>query len=246
MKFNNQSGIAHLALVVALVGTLILGAGVYVYRQNQNPLSSINNVEEIEDASLVSPLPENIKTIEEIRELVQAQNPNAQIGSIELEAEGTILVYRVELLNGDELVFDAITGNTLNGVEEEDSEDLESELPKNFVPSISFEQARETAQAKFPDSEIKKIKLKVRHDKAIYRVYFEKGAQVDVDATTGDIVRINKGDEKMNENGERNRSSGHRDDDAEDETDNGEHEDDENSGSNDDTEDNSDSNGGEH
>jgi hypothetical protein len=88
-------------------------------------------------------------------------------------------------------VFNAKTGERIKtsvGPVISDDNDGDS-LPADFSVQVTFEQARAIAQAKFPAGTINKIELDVENGIVVISVRFADKARVDVDATTGTIVR---------------------------------------------------------
>ena len=196
---NRQLGFAHLGLALVLPFAFIVAVGYYVYKNNSTKTS--NSEIQSPEPTLTATIPTDLKTADEIRNIVLDKDPNANIGSIELEPEDNIFVYRVRMVDGSVLAYDAKTGKPLNLDDEKDGDTIEKKLPENLEVKITFEQARSIALGKYPNQLIEKIKLKVRHNNVIYRVYFEKGYQVDIDANTGDIVRANKENHDTKEQG---------------------------------------------
>lgn len=63
-------------------------------------------------------------------------------------------------------------------------------VPANFVPTISADKARELALVALPGKTIVKVQLSNEEGKVVWKVQFSEDKRVDVDATTGAIVRI--------------------------------------------------------
>lgn len=192
MKTKNKNGFAHIHLFLALLVVAgIGGVGYYVYSQNKQSkpnLSQNNTISAKEEL----PIPlEGLKSIEEIRTLAAAQANNLSITEVELEQEEGVLLYKVKLSNGRILFFDAKTGAAVTNVKDDDENDDENEdIPANFTAGISLEQARQTAQQQRSGKTIIKIELENEHGIIVYNVRFSDDGRVEVNATSGAVVRV--------------------------------------------------------
>lgn len=191
---NNQKGFAHLELIlIAIAVAGIAGTGYYVYSKNPANNKQLNH--SATDGS-VDALPAkltDIKTVDEIRAAAANDLNGASIISVELENEDEGLVYKVKLSNGSVLVFNAKTGASLSKHENQEIEHDDA-IPAGFSAGISVEQARQAALNQRPGKSISKIELEVEDGKVVYSVRFTDDGRVDVDASTGAVVRVKDGD----------------------------------------------------
>ncbi len=198
-KINKENGftVPHILLFLLVLG-FVGGAGYYVYNQNSSK-SSTNSQETQTETKKESTLPTDLtglKTADEIRTIAGADLGTATIVSVELEQEDGGLVYKVKLSDGKILFFDAKTGTATtkekvkdDGVENEADDDDSASIPGGFVAGISVDQAKTTAQGTLPGKTVKKVELEPENGVMVYSVRFTDGSRVDVNATTGAVVR---------------------------------------------------------
>lgn len=193
MKIKNENGFAHPTLFIILVVAVITisVAGFRVYQANNDKKQSHNSEVQAPEEKLLPANIEDILSFEQVKELA-TQNTEALITDFELGNEDGILVYKVVLSDGTFKVFNAHTGAVVDtGVDNDldDSEEGDDVLPASFTISISFDEARNTAQAIFPDSKILKIQLDVEAGVVVLSVRFTDKARVDINAINGEVVR---------------------------------------------------------
>jgi uncharacterized membrane protein YkoI len=187
----------HIVMVIALLGA-ISGVGYYVYSKNSNPSQS-NRQESSETTSEVSTLPDDLsglKSIDEIKTQAVDSLNGATILGIELEQEDSGLVYKVKLSDGRVLFYNAVTGEVTTGSSDDDEEDSDESIPADFVAGITVEQARTIALEKRAGKTIKKIELETEEGVQVFSVRFTDGGRVDVNAKTGEVVRVREPNEK--------------------------------------------------
>ncbi len=184
-----QDGFAHPVLILIVVGCLVVGAGVFMYGQQKadKPLSSASQTDNV---SLSSPLPADLLTAAKIKEIAAVEKPGMAIKNIELEKEGEVYFYKVRLSDGSFILYNArsgvkVTKKTVDPAKIEKGHDL----PSNFKAAISFDKAREIALAQKTGGTIERIHLETEDGVVVYSVRFDNEARVDVDATTGAVVR---------------------------------------------------------
>ncbi len=66
----------------------------------------------------------------------------------------------------------------------------DSDVPSTFVPTISAEKAKELALIALPGKVVIKIQLDMEEGKVVWAVRFDGDRRVDIDATTGVVVRV--------------------------------------------------------
>lgn len=217
MILKNQKGftLPHIIMVLAVVG-VISGVGFFVYSKNSG--SNQANRQGADDAiAAAAVLPESlgdIKSLDEITAQVSTQLNDATIVGIELEQEDSGLVYKVKLSDGRVLFFDAKTGDATTG--DDDGLEFESDepIPAGFVAGITFEQARSTALDKRPGKTIKKIEFETEEGVQVYSVRFTDGGRVNVNATTGEVVRVREPEAGGSSSGGSSSDDDHEDDDS--------------------------------
>jgi len=191
-KINNQQGFAHVlglglgVLVIAGIG--FTGYTVMNAQQDKKQLNSSDQVVVVKESLPVSL--DGLLEISAVKELA-VKSSTATVTGLELESEDGVLVYEIMLSDGTVLVLNAKTGEVLRttvGPVINNDDDGDS-LPADFTSKVTFEQARATAQAKFPDSKINKIELDLEGGIVVISVRFADKARVDVNAATGEIAR---------------------------------------------------------
>lgn len=184
-----QAGYAHLALMAVLAVAVVAGAGVFVYGQ-QKKAGSVASTESVSAVSLNTPLPTDLIGFEKVRQLAAADKPGTVIREVELETEDGQLLYKVKLADGSFVLYNARSGVKVTKATGDAAKiEQDDDLPAGFKPSISFDQARQTALKQKPGGTISKIELEMEEGKAVYSVRFSDEARVDVDAMSGAIVR---------------------------------------------------------
>lgn len=186
---ENQQGFAHIWVLAVIVVMAISGVGAYVWHQNKtnNKLNSVSSQSEVDN--LPSPLPEDLLTAEKVKELALTEKPGATVSGVELENEDGIVVYEVKIADGSRLVFNAQTGKLITKALQNDKEEVDKAIPADFKSEITFAKAREIALAQKPGGTVQKIELELEGGVVVYSVRFSDDARVDVNATTGVVVR---------------------------------------------------------
>lgn len=118
------------------------------------------------------------------------------ITGIELEDEDEGLLYKVKYSDGTIRYFDAKTGKP---IQRDNITERDEAVPADFVPGISLQQARETAEKQRPGIAVTKIELEVEDGVVIYSVRFSDDGRVDINATSGEVVRVRKGDDSSDD-----------------------------------------------
>ncbi|OGD61653.1 hypothetical protein A3A71_00255 [Candidatus Berkelbacteria bacterium RIFCSPLOWO2_01_FULL_50_28] len=190
---KTKRGFAPVMILLLALGTLVVGGGSYVAAKKVEERKSEKAAEQAD--SLPTAL-SGVKSAEEIRALAEKLLKDGQtIVSIELEDEDAGLVYKVKLGNPEGvLFFNAETGEQIIDPSEDkaDSDEVESsdEIPADFVAAISVAQARSIAEGQRPGKTVRKIELDMEESKVVYSVKFTDDGRVDVDATTGAVLRV--------------------------------------------------------
>lgn len=133
----------------------------------------------------------DLKPTDEILSLATAEIGTRQILAVELEQEDEGLVYSVKLSDGTVLVFNARTGAKVQLNNPDNPEiDNDKPLPAAFKPAITLQAAVQTAKEKRPSKTVSKVKLELEGGIVVFSVRFSDGGRVDVDALTGDTLRL--------------------------------------------------------
>lgn len=192
---QKQNGFAHMALVAASVVLVAAsGVGYYVYSQNKSANLSQESATEVEQVDFLPDSLANVKKVDEIRTLAANQLNGATVVGIELEQEHGQLIYKVKLSDGRVLMFNAVSGESMVSTEQHD-EELD-EIPNGFVAGISIDQARQIALQQRPGKTILKIELEMEEGVGVYSVRFSDSGRVDVNATNGEVMKVEAGDEE--------------------------------------------------
>jgi uncharacterized membrane protein YkoI len=212
---TDQKGLSR-ALIVALVLGIFAAGGYYFLRRDNNTTAPNREVTQ-EEITLVSPLPTDILTVESIRSMAENEVPNMAITSIELEVEDGIYLYKVKMADGNVYFFDAQTGDKVTRTDTAETVEVQDgSLPTNFATSITFDDARRIALEQKQNGVIEKIELEVEEGITVYSVRFNDDTRIDIDATTGAIVRNEQSTDDDSSSGNNSESgssnSGSRDD----------------------------------
>jgi len=184
-KQYNQDGLAPVIIVIALL--VLVASGVTFWNMTNKSEKSQKAL-----TSLRSDLPKDLTgmlSVEKIKELTLAEKADATIKQIELEMIDSVLVYKVQLLDGTLLAFNAKDGSKVALSQDEKSEAEEDNLPPNTAVSITFEKAIEIARTKYPDKTIRKVEFELENGAVVYSIRFTDGSRVDVNANTGEIAQ---------------------------------------------------------
>ena len=189
MKMNERGAI-DMMLAAALVIVIVVGGFVLVRisESSDDSTSSSSGV-----ASVESVLPEDlstVKSVDEIQAQALAEAGDNTISGIELEFEDGSLVYVVHLSDGTVLSYDASTGESVTLTDDNDDDFEADSIPADTVFSVSIQDAIETAQAEFPESDVEKVEIEVEDGEVVYSVRFTNDNRVDVSVRDGSVLRV--------------------------------------------------------
>lgn len=209
---NNETGIAHLGLVLLLVGVLgVVGLG---YWRVSSSNKTVNRSADDSQIEQVQTLPQNLqdlKTLDEVGVIAGATS-DVSIIKFVLESKDGAFVYKVVLSNGKKLVIDASTGNVLSEETTDVSED--DKIPAGIQITTSPADAYRLAAAN-STSPIKSIEMEVEDKKVVYKIEFLDGSKVEIDASSGAILKSEIKDES-GEDEDEDESEDNQDEDEED------------------------------
>lgn len=225
---SNQKGFSAIEGLIVMVVIAVIGfSGYYVVNRNNNETQL--SVDSTESSELSEELPidlEGLKTIEEI-ETVAGVSDTVSMLSYKLESSDSKTEYVVILSNGKKLVIDARTGEILSE-EDTDVSSYSSTAPIN----LSLNEAYTLAASRY-SSPIKEIEFEIEDDKATYKIEYLDGSKVEIDASTGSVVKSETKKEEYEDSSDDSEDDDSSDDDYEDED---EYEEEDEDGSSDDSE----------
>ena len=197
---QNESGIAHIGLI--LLAVAVIGVGSLVYWRVSNTKSKTQaNVAETNRQEQITPLPDNLqglKTQEEIKQIA-GTSTGVDVVSLVLESKDGSFVYKIVLSNGKKLVIDAQSGKVLS---QETTDVAESDkIPAGVQVKISSDQAYKIAASKH-SSPIKTIEMETEDKKVVYKIEYKDGSKIEIDATTGAVLKSEFKDEQDNQDQE--------------------------------------------
>ena len=191
---QNKHGFA--AVEMLLIAFLVLGiAGIGYYVYSQSETTPVANTEEVEQVEQIETLPEDLKEVigvEEVIDAVDQENPDDPIVDIDLESDDSKIMFMVKLKSGKTLYVDAKSGaivQTKNGTPSN-----QATLPADLGTLISVAEAQKIALAKYPEGRIIKIELELDDGKWEYEVKFLSGIKVEVSAEDGTVTKIKNED----------------------------------------------------
>lgn len=184
---KNQNGFALLPVLAVVVVVAVAGVSLFVVQRSNNTLEREAN--EPETISNLEPLSGDLLSPEKIKELAAAESPNVEINGIELEREHGEALFKVKFANGSVVFFNAQSGAKVNRSASSTKDVNEGTIPAAFKPAIDFTKARDLAKAQKPGGTVRKIHLQMENGKVVYSVRFTDNARIDIDATTGAVVR---------------------------------------------------------
>lgn len=186
-KKQNGFTVVEILIAVAVLGIIgfVGWRAIESQQQNSKTSSQLNNQ---------AMLPESlagIKSLDEIIALATPEIASRQMLAIELIQEDEGLVYSINLSDNSVLVFDAKTGDKIQLKSPDAAETNDNTpLPAGYKPAVTFEAAIQTAKAQRPGQDVEKVKLELEDGIVVYSVRFSDKSRVDVDATTGSVLRI--------------------------------------------------------
>ncbi len=217
---NNESGIAHLGIILAVLIVELGATGYYVYRNSRTDSGVNQSQQENTVDDVISELPSDLLTLDKVEELAKAENSAATITGIQLESEDGTLIYLVRFSDSSKLLFNAQTGTKVSGLNVDDDKDDSDDLPANFTVGISITKAFQIATAQNPNSKIKQIELEEDDSIIVYKVKFQDETKVIINAKTGALVKVEKKDSKeSNKDDDKSSRSGSNSDSDDDEDD---------------------------
>lgn len=178
---------------------------VVVYDAFTGAMVEINddNDDEIEDDELIPAGFVAGVSIQDAINTAKQNRPNSTLEKVELELEDGVVVYSVRFTDESRVDIDAISGEIRRLKDDsgtdvikinDDSADGSDDDSDNSIDdtkvqaSITTVQARSIAKALY-DYPIEKVELENEDDGATYKIEFEDGSKVEIDATNGSVIK---------------------------------------------------------
>lgn len=195
---RNEHGIAHIGLIILVVA--VVGAGSFAYwRVSSNSKSAARTAPtaQVNGEALPQNL-ENLKTLDELEQITGNQD-GVDIIKFVLESKDGSYIYKVTLSNGKKLVVDATSGKILSEETTDVGED--DKIPSGIQVTVSPSEAYKIAATK-SSSQIKTIEMEVEDKKVVYKIEYQDGSKIEIDASSGSIVKSEIKSESSDEDGE--------------------------------------------
>lgn len=192
MKILNSKGFTLIEIVLVIVVLAIIG--LVGWRFISNSQKSSNQTQTVSSQDILPDNLSDIKPIEDIMTIAKPEIGERKVIQVELNQEGSKLVYEISLGDNNALVYDAKTGEklTLNvkDAENEKDDDGDDLLPAGFVPSVNLQDVLSKAKAEHPGVEVRKIELEVEDGVVVFSARFVDKYRVDIDAKNGTVLRV--------------------------------------------------------
>jgi uncharacterized membrane protein YkoI len=177
-------------LLPAVLFLALIGANVYIYRQNTGHSTEPTSLAATSDLKGADARTARLLPLDKVKDLATIEAPDTAITGIELRTtDSKRLVYVVTLGSDTHLTFDAQTGARLSDDSHKKPSSKEA-LPFGFTPTLDFETAQRTALAQYPGGVVGKIELVPDKGIVVYSVHFTDGAQVAIAAADGAVVSM--------------------------------------------------------
>lgn len=138
---------------------------------------------------------DNVLSIDEIRTIASADTAEGvSIQGVELENEEGQVLYKVKYSDGTYRFYYAKTGEVYVRASTDEA-DVEEDIPSGFVAGISLQEARNIAVAQRPGKTVVKIELETENGVVVYSVRFSDGGRVDIDASSGQVLRVRQAEQ---------------------------------------------------
>lgn len=187
---HHKYGIGAVSLAILLI-VVMLG---YLFMSNAPAKQTNRQSTETEVADALPAELGDLLATDALLEIVKADIPESTVSVVELEQEGQSVVYKVYLSDGSVVRYNAVTGSRI-GTATINTEEDHHELPAGFVAALTFVQARDIAVSQKPNVAVRKIELETEGTAVVYSVRFVDRGRIDVNALTGEIVRIKEGEQ---------------------------------------------------
>lgn len=189
MIAKRQSGFSPVEIVIGVIVLIIIGFLVWAFVSSLQSNSQKDNTTQSAQTSEIDPAAlTDLADIATIQQSALEGKEGASVNGIQLKTEDGKLVYQASLSDGSVLTFDAKSGTKLSE-EKETADDTAKSLPAGFNGGIGLARAIEVAKITAPNSAVRELELEQEDGVLVYRVKFANEAQIDVNATTGTIIR---------------------------------------------------------
>jgi len=189
MNTKRQSGFTIVEIGIGVVILVVIGLLGWKFFSSMQSNSQKDGVAQSIQTSDIDPAKlTDLTDIATIQKSALDGKEGATLTGVQLKTEDGKLVYQATLSDGSVLTFDATTGAKLSE-EKEKADHAAKSLPANFSGGIGLAKAVEVAKTTVPNSAVRELELEEDDGLLVYRIKFANEAQVDVDATTGAIIR---------------------------------------------------------
>lgn len=178
-------------------------AGV-VETQEQNPTDEgVITIDPSQNQKLIKPEAADVWqnqagiTVDQARAVVEAVQPDASIVKTELGNENGLLVYSIELDDGQKIKVDAGNGSILyiELLNNKPEDQTNQRAASQNGTGISADEAIAIAEKAFDGAKAVEVEQESENGGLVYEVEMDNGAEVEVDGSSGDILEIEHEDD---------------------------------------------------
>jgi len=217
-------GAVGILLVVVVVAVVGYAGWRVVSSDDDSTKANINTTQETDVAGSLPTNLEGFKTLEEITELAGSGVAGVDIIDFVLEEKDGEFIYKVIFSDGRKVRLNASSGEILSEETTDVSDD--DKIPAGLTLTVTPAQAYAMAST-YSDSAVVKIEFEVEDDKITYKVEFKDGSKVEIDASSGTVVKSNiKGGEEF-ESEDEHEDDGHEHEEDDDDDEEDDHDEDE-------------------
>lgn len=182
-------------IALALAGGMVMagcGNNVNKTKETKEDVTQEASTNEAASKTGLSDVKVNLdKAVESFKEAFP--NKEITLTAISLEVEGNSYIYDVEGYDKEgeyQASIDANSGDVLNKEEEKERNHDKESLDLSSI--ISLEEAIEKAQASRDGAKAKEWSLSIDDGFTLYEIELDKGEDLTIDATNGEIVEVDK------------------------------------------------------
>jgi len=189
---SEQKGFSAVEGLIIVAVISVVGFSSY-YVVNRNDSDTQLSVDTSQSSELSEELPDDLEGLKSMNEIesIAGVSETISIISYKLESSDSKTEYVIKLSNGKRLVIDARTGQVLS------EEDTDVSSPSSKVPiNMSLKEAFALATSRY-SSPVKEIEFETEDTKVTYKVEYVDGSKVEIDASTGSVIKSETKDEKQ-------------------------------------------------
>jgi uncharacterized membrane protein YkoI len=138
------------------------------------------------DATAIEPS-ENGLSVEQVMEMLAQARPETTIRQVSVKREQGLTIYEVDFSDDFRLKLNAIDGQmlSLEPISDKPSPPPPHQRVEGYITHITLIEAVTIAQQRQPGADFKDAKLEIHSGVLVYKVKFNKGIDVFIDASTG-------------------------------------------------------------